>query len=200
MNESTGQSQPAWGQPSSPTPAAKSSKVKLVVAGAALFLLGMAVGAAGNSKEEEQPAAQAATAGGSQQKLVPATTATTAAPVTTTTQPPTTTTTLAPTTTTTAAPKWTTVARLTGTGDKLGPMFALQGGQQRIKYSCSMPSDGYVGGSRFDVGGSDFSCETEEGKPRSSGDSMLYEDAGSYHFEINATPNNTWSISIEELR
>lgn len=178
--------------------------VKAIAAGAALLLVGIGIGGSMNSDEDKQPETRYVTADGTKQRLVPApseTAVTTAAPTTTTTGAPSTTTTEAPTTTTTTAtPKWVTVSKLTGRGSKNGPQFQLQGGEQRVKYSCSMPADSYVGSTSFWIDLDRFSCETEEGKPSMSGDSQLYLDSGSHHFEINATPNNSWSITIEELR
>ena len=179
--------------------------VKSIAAGAALLLVGIGIGGSMNSETPSDERFVAAN--GTQQKLVTApseTTVTTAAPTTTTTEASTTTTTEAPTTTTTAPPpKWVKVATLTGQGDKSGAPYTLQGGQQRVTYSCSMPADGYVGSTTFrptDDFFESFDCETEEGKTKASGNSMMYEDAGTYHVDVNATPNNSWSITIEELR
>jgi hypothetical protein len=185
--------------------------VKKIAAGAALLVVGIGIGASTGSQDEtDTTAVVTAAEGSSRQKLAPlkATEATSVpttapAPTTTMTQAPTTTSTEAPTTTTTQpASKWVKVTTLTGQGDKNGPLYTLQGGQQRVTYSCSMPADGYVGASSFyPTGGFEsFSCETEDGKPRASGSTMLYEESGTYHIEVNATPNNSWSITIEELR
>ena len=158
-----------------------------------LLTVGLAVTAACSSGDK--PTAASGTTG--------TTSRATAAKIatTTTTEAPTTTTTEAPTTTTTKpAPQWVTVSKLTGQGSKNGPPFMLQGEQQRVKYYCRMPADSYVGSTSFWIDSERFSCETESGSPSGSGDSMLYLEAGSQHFEINATPNNTWSITIDELR
>jgi hypothetical protein len=82
-------------------------------------------------------------------------------------------------------------------------MFSLQGGQQRIRWTCSMPQTSYTGGGYFHIGGSSFSCDTEQttGTYSTSGDSLLYLAAGSqYFFSVNATTNNTWSVVLDELR
>jgi hypothetical protein len=110
------------------------------------------------------------------------------------------------------APKtavWTKVASFNGTGSKNGTVFQLLGGQQRLSWTCSMPTSGYTGSSGFYVESNEsstftegsFDCNTEAGHPSNSGETLLYMNhAGPYHFKVLATPNNTWTVTIEELR
>jgi hypothetical protein len=136
-------------------------------------------------------------------------TATTArpAPTAATTAPP-----RPPPTSTSSAPKaktWMKVSTFSGSGNKNGPVFQLHGGQQRLSWSCSMPPSGYTGSSGFYVESTEsslysegsFNCNTEAGRISDSGETLLYMTrAGTYYFKVLATPNNTWTVAIEEQR
>jgi predicted extracellular nuclease len=172
-------------------------KKVLLIAGGSVFALGVIGSFAGQSQTKSNQKGTVVTT----QPAAPNVTATTAAPATTTTKAPTTTTTEAPTTTTTArTPTWTKVTTLSGTGNKNGPTFTLQGGQQRLRWS--------VVGYRPDVDPAVVSVSfyiqpssdapSEQNGPGSDSAS-LYENAGSYHIEV-LDANANWTVTLEELR
>ncbi len=108
-----------------------------------------------------------------------------------------------------ASKSWLKVSTFTGSGTKNGPVFELQGGQQRLSWTCSMPSSGYTGSSGFYVESTDssldsegsFDCTTQAGRISDTGQTLLYiTHAGPYYFKVLATPNNTWTVTIEEFR
>lgn len=194
---------PAWQapQPAPPAPPRPWYHKKWVWAASVLTVL--AIAGSASSGDKKDPAALA-----TQQGKVTATTAappaaapaTTAKIVTTTTEAPTTTTTEAPTTTTTRLAAWVKVATLTGTGDKNGSTFALQGGEQRLRWSVT----GYRPGVDPHVVSTSFYVEPGSGAPSDqngpgSDSSSVYNEAGNYHIEV-LSANANWTVTLEELR
>lgn len=117
----------------------------------------------------------------------------------------------APTTTTTA-PKvktWVTAATFSGTGSLNGAPFTLQGGQQRITWTCNFINGHSYQSTSFNVmddshsGNSsiaDNQCNQDPAAPGSNGSNLLYLPSGPWHFGINSTPYVTWTVKLEELR
>ncbi len=111
-------------------------------------------------------------------------------------------TTEAPTTTTTAAPEWIEVARLSGTAQKQGDTFQLEGGKVRARYEFDAGQFGifafYVmeeGDSLAQSGGIPTVTCTES----CSDETLLRQPAGAYYLDVNAS-GGEWSVVIEEER
>ncbi len=116
---------------------------------------------------------------------------TTTAPAPTTTQAP----------TTAAAPQWVEVARLSGTAQKQGDTFELEGGKARLRYEFDAGQFGvftaYVveeGDSLRETGGFPVVTCTES----CSDETLLRQPAGSYYLDVSAT--GSWTVVVEEER
>jgi hypothetical protein len=175
----------------------------VLIAGGSLLALGVIGSLAGGSKKT--PTAQSGSVTTTSQLVLRAAEVpTTAAPTTTTTEAPTTTTEAPTTTTTELAPvvpaqSWVTVARWSADGEAQGPPFTLQGGQQRIAYSCHLGS-----GNQFDDGVALY-VQGPSWTPNSNctgkgGTNLLYNGAGTYHFQSIGLSGDTFTITIQELR
>lgn len=171
--------------------------IKMIAAGAALFFVGVGVGASSqpDSETKQDGKVTAASGAGTQQKLVE-TTVTTAAP-TTTTQPPTTTTTLPPTTTTIQAPKWTAVASLSGAATKQSPSFAIRSEEQRLTYTCRGSGGG---GCIFAVNEGSYPAFHTSPDHAGADTTSMHLDPGTYHLEVDIIGDWTFTVKVEELR
>jgi hypothetical protein len=87
------------------------------------------------------------------------------------------------------------VASISGQASKSSAPFTLQGGQQRITWTCN---NEYPGGSCYlyvDPSSAWFAI----GHGGQHDQTNAYLDPGTYHLSADSA-NNSWTLSIEELR
>jgi hypothetical protein len=114
----------------------------------------------------------------------------------TTTTMATTTTSEAPTTTTTAAPKaWVVAGQLTGATTKAGTPFALTGGQQRLKGSCTRGCNIYIKSVSTGITECDL-LFSEEGSP--ADETACYMPSGDHYIDVFTY--GKFDVTLEELR
>lgn len=104
--------------------------------------------------------------------------------------------------TTTSPPQWVEVATLSGTAQKQGDTFELEGGKARIRYDFDADSFGVLAVYVVDEGDS---LQESGGFPvvscseSCSDESLLRQPAGSYYLDVNAS-GGSWTVVIEEER
>lgn len=170
---------------------------QLLVTASIALVVGIAAGA-GTGDKDQTVSANAGQVTTTQATLSQVT----SAPTTPPTPPPTlAATTTAPTTTTTAAKTWVVVTTLSGTSEKRGDNFRLDGGstQARLRYKSSAGVFGvYVvkaGDSLERSGGfTEASCSEACGD-----ETRLVKSAGEYYLDVSVS-RGSWSVTIEEFR
>lgn len=176
----------------------------MVVVGVAALLLGLIIGAAAgaaskskNTNVASQVTSTTASATSTSAAPAPTAPASTAAPVTAsaTTQPPAT---AAPTTP--APAKWVTVFTFSGQGVKASNNFNLTGGQTQLIYSAKgdvsiylYPSDHQESEGGFPIAECPATCQNQQTR-------VQVDAPGAYYFDINAVPDATYSMVIQEYR
>ncbi|MDV6295208.1 hypothetical protein [Rhodococcus aetherivorans] len=95
---------------------------------------------------------------------------------------------------------WVKVAELSGTTNKRGDVFELNGGKQRIVYTVAGQYSPYVNIYVIPEGNS---LERDGGFPEVtmasvSGETLMYKGAGRHYLDVSG--NGDWTVAVEEER